>query len=93
MAGILHKIEGAFGGKKEEQGKGEPHAGQQGHNPQGGYGQQGHNPQGGYGQEGHNAQGERKEGFVEKFKEKIPGNGRCWRRWGRRRKEEEGQEG
>uniref|UniRef100_A0A6N2NI55 Uncharacterized protein n=1 Tax=Salix viminalis TaxID=40686 RepID=A0A6N2NI55_SALVM len=40
MAGILHKIEGAFGGKKEEQGKGEPHAGQQGHNPQGGgYGQ------------------------------------------------------
>ncbi|KAJ6384122.1 hypothetical protein OIU78_027435 [Salix suchowensis] len=48
MAGILHKIEGAFGGKKEEQ---------QGHNTQGGYGQEGHNPQGGYGQEGHNAQG------------------------------------
>uniref|UniRef100_A0A6N2NGS8 Dehydrin n=1 Tax=Salix viminalis TaxID=40686 RepID=A0A6N2NGS8_SALVM len=64
MAGILHKIEGAFGGKKEEQGKGEPHAGQQGHNPQGGYGQQ-----------GHNAQGERKEGFADKFKDKIPGMG------------------
>ncbi|KAJ6384132.1 hypothetical protein OIU78_027441 [Salix suchowensis] len=40
---------------------------------QGGYGQQGHNTQGGYGQQGYNAQGERKEGFVDNIKDKIPG--------------------
>ena len=66
MAGIMHKIEETFGGKKEEQRKGEPQAG---------LGQQGHNTQGGYGQQGHNAQGERKEGLVDKIKHKIPGCG------------------
>ncbi|KAJ6379852.1 hypothetical protein OIU76_016500 [Salix suchowensis] len=121
MAGIMQKIEETFGGKKEEQRKGEPQAGlgQQGHNTQGGYGQQGqlgynaqgerkegfvdnikdklpggvggggmhkgetqggygqqgHNTQGGYGQQGYNAQGERKEGFVDNIKDKIPGGG------------------
>ena len=37
MAGMMNKIEGQFGGKKEEQRKGEP---------QGGHGQQVHNTQG-----------------------------------------------
>ncbi|KAG5232830.1 dehydrin DHN [Salix suchowensis] len=66
MAGIMQKIEETFGGKKEEQRKGEPQAG---------LGQQGHNTQGGYGQQGYNAQGERKEGFVDNIKDKIPGGG------------------
>ncbi|KAJ6763147.1 hypothetical protein OIU79_023813 [Salix purpurea] len=60
------KIEETFGGKKEEQRKGEP---------QPGLGQQGHNTQGEYGQQGYNAQGEHKEGFAGNIKDKIPGGG------------------
>uniref|UniRef100_A0A6N2NLV2 Dehydrin n=1 Tax=Salix viminalis TaxID=40686 RepID=A0A6N2NLV2_SALVM len=68
MAGMMNKIEGQFGGKKEDQRKGEP---------QGGHGQQAPkcDTQGGQGQQVHNTQGERPEGFVDKIKDKIPGVG------------------
>ncbi|KAB5529600.1 hypothetical protein DKX38_019681 [Salix brachista] len=68
MAGMMNKMEGQFGGKKEEQRKGEPQVG---------HGQQAPkcDTQGGQGQQVHNTQGERPEGFVDKIKDKIPGVG------------------